>query len=267
MVNNPPSPERPWRKWAYRALFALFGSAVIVTTLIQAVRTENARRQAAEAASNAKEQAHADQLGNQSKLSYMQGTLDTISRFVSQYVVRPPAPTSVKFDPLLAQAIMRMARTGYGQEGFGVGGFGGSSSQQELARVPTHSLHPVIFSAPSLLSGGEIRGRDFGASGDIYVHPRVKSAGRHGQYEYNGDNLLGGLRASNYFPIARAGGKVVRWTDTSIEVSGAAWQQILSQIIDRAKSRNVVPPSESDIDDCYEVVIPDGPTSGCFPQD
>jgi hypothetical protein len=270
MVNNSPIPEKPWRKPIYRVLFAFFGLAVIVTTGIQAVRTENAQREAANAASKAKDQMHADQLANQSKLGYMQGTLDTISRFVSQYVAHPPASTSVKFDPLLAQAIMKMARSGYGQEGFGVGGFGGGPSgapQPAPASAPPRSLHPAIFSVPPLLSSGEIIGKDFGASGEIYVHPRVKFSGRHGQYEYNAENLLGGLRDSNYFPIARVGGKVVKWTDTTIAVSGGAWGQILSQITDKAKSRNVAPPPESDIDVCYEIVVLDGPRSDCFPQD
>jgi hypothetical protein len=36
MVNNPPGDVR-WKKWFYRILFMVFGSAVIVTTFVQSV--------------------------------------------------------------------------------------------------------------------------------------------------------------------------------------------------------------------------------------
>lgn len=102
MVNNPPGEVR-WKKNLYRALFGLFGTAVIVTTFFQSVRTANTQ----EAAKN---DARTDQLTNQKQISYMTGKLDTISELLGKYASAPTSSPKSDFTAL-AKTLAAIART------------------------------------------------------------------------------------------------------------------------------------------------------------
>jgi len=78
MVNNPPGDIR-WKKNLYRLLFAVFGCAIIATTFLQSVRTAKEQERL-------HSEAQQGQIESTGKLNYMQGTLDTIAKFESQFI-------------------------------------------------------------------------------------------------------------------------------------------------------------------------------------
>jgi hypothetical protein len=197
-------------------------------------------------------------MASQAKLSYMQGTLDTIAKFVSTYVSHRPTPQSLKFDPSLAAAIMKMAQanatSGLTQ-----------TPQATTARPPRLVLHAEISSAPVAFHDGEIRGRSFGSSaGFVFLHLRIKPAAQNGPYAQYAEKLLGGLNATNYYPLRDD--IVQNWSDTSIQLRfpKGYWQELLSAASNVAHTRNIPPPQKSDIQACYQVSLSDEEKSDYF---
>jgi hypothetical protein len=266
MVNRPP--DTGGKKWMYRTLFGLFGTAVIVTTLIQAVRTENAQKQAREDASKAKDQAHSDQLVSQSKLAYMQGTLDSIAKFVAEYIAHPPKSQPVKFDPSWALAVMKMAQSnGEVQSDASKVAPPPAASSQPVLPIPSRHPDPIVLSVPPPFQSGEVTGKNFGTTpGTVYLHPRVKRSAQHGTYAVNTENLLAGMTRMNYVRLDES--MVQDWSDTTIQLRFPAeyWKMLLRQITDTARNRGVEPLSQSDIDICYQVQRTDSERSeaACF---
>jgi hypothetical protein len=83
MVNNPPGDVR-WKKWFYRILFMVFGSAVVVTTFVQSVRNANEQRHLWETAQRTE-----SNLSN--KVSEQGGKLDAIADLWKQFLASMPA--------------------------------------------------------------------------------------------------------------------------------------------------------------------------------
>lgn len=108
MVNNPPDSSR--KKLVYRTISAFFGSAVIVITATQAIRGENEQNRARIEAERVKEDTHHDQLESQGKMNYMQGKLEAIVKFESQYIAEAKNPRNGSAaDLAMARAILKMA--------------------------------------------------------------------------------------------------------------------------------------------------------------
>ncbi len=105
MGNNPPGEVR-WKKWLYRGLFTFFGTAVVVTTFAQSVRT--AKQQ-----DEARQELHGDQLASQKQISYMSGKLDTVSELLTKYAIAAPTQSPPRSDfSDFAKTLAAIAKSG-----------------------------------------------------------------------------------------------------------------------------------------------------------
>lgn len=107
MVNTPPGDIR-WKKWLYRGLFTVFGTGVIVTTVLLAARNER-DKQRLERESIATE----NNLSNQ--LSKADGKLDAIGQVMGQFLLTAQQKSVVpdaaaKAYQAMALAVIKMAQ-------------------------------------------------------------------------------------------------------------------------------------------------------------
>jgi hypothetical protein len=125
---------------------------------------------------------------------------------------------------------------------------------------------PLILSAPKMYSDGEIKGANFGSTrGQIAIHIRVKPSRRAWSYESLGDMLIGNLRMSNFQNLDDK--FIQQWSDTSIQLKFPTGYKdfIVSIISQRAESRALKSPAESDLEVGFQIMGQYGQSEWFYP--
>ena len=80
MVNNPPS--KKWHKWAWRITFIVISLPLIVIEVKVAIHTDDERQQT-------EEKGNKERLESRGDIRFMEGKLDAIASFESEYLANP----------------------------------------------------------------------------------------------------------------------------------------------------------------------------------
>ena len=117
-----------------------------------------------------------------------------------------------------------------------------------------------------MFNDGEIKGANFGATrGSITLHVRVRPPKRSGVYEQIADQLLGGLRPSNYPNLDDK--SIQKWSDTTIQLKFPTGYKdfMVSLVNQKAESRGLAPPVESGLEVGYQITGQNGISDWFYP--
>jgi hypothetical protein len=101
MVNNPPS--KKWHKWAWRITFIVISLPLIVIEVKVAIHTDDERQQT-------EEKGNKERLENRGDIRFMEGKLDAIASFESEYLANPQKQNSSS-ELANALAILKIAQS------------------------------------------------------------------------------------------------------------------------------------------------------------
>lgn len=165
----------------------------------------------------------------------MEKSLSEIQNRTASANAIPPTPLTTLGQPTLGAAPL-------GQPAVPAAQLGGNQPQK---------IAPVILSAPSTLSGGEIKGTRFGfIRGSIYLHPRIKPS-RTTTGTRNPDQLIAATPSLNDVPLDDS--FIQSWGDTSIQLKMPDNFGFLKEICEFAKTHGTPTPNTSDVEIGFQV--------------